>query len=55
MIPNGLFFSFYCHFHLVWENWLQLSPLPHYFDEITPLTETLQGSWPNLNFDDKDR
>ena len=39
MVPNGSFFSFYCHFYLIWENLAPSLPPPQDFDEITPLGE----------------
>ena len=37
MVICDSFFSFFCHFHLIWENWIKFCPSPLDFDEITPL------------------
>ena len=45
MVIYDPFFSFHCHFPLIWEKWLQLcSLLPKDFDEITALGLTTSFS-----------
>jgi hypothetical protein len=51
MVIYGAFFSFHCHFHLIWENWLQICPPPQDFDEITPLlVSSVSSNMPYIFF-----